>query len=192
MCGARRGCILYMRTRSLTIGTRFVKLPSTKNASPGASWAWTINILDRCDRFKTRCSQRNLAFIESCKDDGIDLPIVIHCREAFADLLPILRETTLDPSRFVFHCFTGNPDEAKMVLDFGAMISFTGVVTYKNAKEVAQAAKLVPADRIMIETDSPFLAPDPKRGVRPCLPGYATIHGGVHRQYSRHTLRTVS
>lgn len=116
----------------------------------------------------------HLAFIESCKsNDNIDLPIVIHCREAFDDLIPILKESTLDPSRFVFHCFTGNPEEAKQVLDFGAMISFTGVATYKNAKEVADAAKLVPNDRIMIETDAPFLSPDPKRGTRPCLPGYA-------------------
>jgi TatD DNase family protein len=114
-----------------------------------------------------------LAFIESCKDDGIDLPIVVHCREAFEDLLPILRATTLEPSRFVFHCFTGNPDEAKQVLDFGAMISFTGVVTYNNAKAVAEAAKLVPNDRILVETDAPFLSPDPKRGTRPCLPAFA-------------------
>jgi len=114
-----------------------------------------------------------LAFIESCRGDGIDLPIVIHCREAFDDLLPILRATTLDPSRFVFHCFTGNPDDARKVLDFGAMISFTGVVTYKNAKEVAEAAKIVPSDRILIETDAPFLSPDPKRGTWPCMPGFA-------------------
>lgn len=114
-----------------------------------------------------------LAFIESCKADGIDLPIVIHCREAFDDLLPILRETTLDPTRFVFHCFTGNPDDARKVLDFGAMISFTGVVTYKNAREVADAAKVVPSDRILIETDAPFLSPDPKRGTWPCVPAYA-------------------
>ena len=114
-----------------------------------------------------------LAFIESCKADGIDLPIVIHCREAFDDLIPILKATTLDPTRFVFHCFTGSPQEAKQILDFGAMISFTGVVTYKNAKEVAEAAKLVPDDRIMVETDSPFLSPDPKRGTRPCVPAYS-------------------
>ena len=114
-----------------------------------------------------------LAYIESCKDDGIDLPIVIHCREAFDDLLPILKETTLDPSRFVFHCFTGNPEEARKVLDFGAMISFTGVVTYKNAREVAEAAKIVPSDRILIETDAPFLSPDPKRGTWPCVPAYS-------------------
>lgn len=114
-----------------------------------------------------------LAFIEGCRADGIDLPIVIHCREAFDDLLPILRETTLDPSRFVFHCFTGNPDDARKVLDFGAMISFTGVVTYKNAKDVAEAARIVPKDRILIETDAPFLSPDPKRGTWPCTPAYA-------------------
>lgn len=114
-----------------------------------------------------------LAFIESCKGDGIDLPIVIHCREAFDDLLPVLRATTLDPTRFVFHCFTGSPNDARKVLDFGAMISFTGVVSYKNAKEVAEAAKVVPADRILIETDAPFLSPDPKRGVWPCVPAYA-------------------
>ncbi len=114
-----------------------------------------------------------LAFIESCRGDGIDLPIVVHCREAFDDLLPILRATTLDPSRFVFHCFTGTPDDAKKVLDFGASISFTGVVTYKNASYVARAAKVVPSDRILVETDAPFLSPVPKRGHWPCLPGYA-------------------
>jgi TatD DNase family protein len=111
-----------------------------------------------------------LAFIESCAREGIVKPVVIHCREAFADLLPILRRSKLDPSRFVFHCFTGNAPEAREVLDFGAWISFTGVVTYKNAPEVREAACLVPKDRIMVETDAPFLSPDPHRGVRPCQP----------------------
>ncbi len=115
----------------------------------------------------------HLAFIESCIDDGIDLPIVLHCREAFADLIPILRETRIDGSRFVFHCFTAGPDELRMVLDLGAMVSFTGVVTYRNAKATAEAARLVPPDRIMVETDAPFLSPEPKRGVRPCMPGFA-------------------
>ncbi len=114
-----------------------------------------------------------LATIESCWDEGSKLPIVIHCRKAFEDLIPILRSSKLDPDRFVFHCFTGSPDEARMALDFGASISFTGVVTYNNAKEVAEAAKLVPSSRIMVETDAPFLSPDPMRGKRPCMPGYA-------------------
>lgn len=117
--------------------------------------------------------ETQLAFIESCAADGLTLPIVIHCREAFVDLLPILRATTLDPARFVFHCFTGTPDEARAVLDFGAMLSFTGVVTYRNAKGVAEAARLAPPDRIMIETDAPYLSPEPVRGQRPCLPAFA-------------------
>lgn len=101
---------------------------------------------------------------------GLGKPVVIHCREAFADLLPVLRRSALDPSRFVFHCFTGNAAEARMVLDIGAMISFTGVVTYKNAQDVQEAARLVPINRIMVETDAPFLSPMPHRGERPCRP----------------------
>lgn len=132
-----------------------------------------------------------LAFIETAHANGKDgggggastnaigkpggLPIVIHCREAFADLLPILRRTRLDPTRFVFHCFTGTPDEARRVLDFGAMISYTGVVTYKNAADVQAAAKLTPLDRIMVETDAPFLSPDPHRGQRPCKPWMSSV-----------------
>ncbi|MFK7759685.1 MAG: TatD family hydrolase [Phycisphaerales bacterium] len=114
-----------------------------------------------------------LAVIESCWSEGSKLPVVIHCREAFDDLIPILSASEIDADRFVFHCFTGTPDDARKVLDFGASISFTGVVTYKNASYVADAAKLVPSDRILVETDAPFLSPDPKRGVRPCLPGFA-------------------
>lgn len=114
-----------------------------------------------------------LAFIESCLDDGIDKPVVIHCRRAVEDLLPVLRVSRIRPDRFVFHCFTEPPEHARLVLDFGASISFTGVVTYKNAREVAESAVLVPEDRIMIETDAPFLSPEPVRGQRPCTPAFA-------------------
>jgi len=100
-------------------------------------------------------------------------PIILHCRKAFDELIPRLQDSSLDPARFVFHCFTGNPDDIRRCLDFGAMVSFTGVVTYPNAPEVQEAARLVPIDRIMVETDSPFLSPVPKRGKRPCKPGYA-------------------
>ncbi len=113
-----------------------------------------------------------LAFIEAQRDSGVELPIVLHCREAFDDLIPILRATSLDPARFVFHCFTGDEADARKCLDFGAMISFTGVVTYPNAKDVQAAARLVPDDRIMVETDAPFLSPVPHRGKRPCRPAW--------------------
>ncbi len=99
-------------------------------------------------------------------------PIIVHSRESFDDLLTVFRSAPFDPSRFVFHCFTGNSDDARKVLNFGASISFTGVVTFHNAVEVAEAAKIVPADRIMVETDSPFLSPEPHRKVRPNEPKY--------------------
>lgn len=120
-----------------------------------------------------------LAFIEGCNHDGDGgigkpggLPIILHCREAFDDLIPVLKRTSVDPAKCVFHCFTGGPADARKALDFGAFISFTGVVTYPNAPEVREAAKLVPADRVMVETDAPFLPPVPHRGKRPCLPAW--------------------
>jgi TatD DNase family protein len=96
--------------------------------------------------------------------------IVVHCRDAIDDLLEVFRAAPFDADRYVFHCFTGGPDDARKVLDFGAWISFTGVVTFANAPEVAEAAKIVPADRIMVETDAPYLSPEPVRKVRPNEP----------------------
>lgn len=123
--------------------------------------------------------EKQLAVIEHAKTPAGEIalakPIVIHCREAFEDLIPVLRRAPFDPARYVFHCFTGNADEAKMVLDFGAMISFTGVVTYKNARDVQEAAKIVPIERIMVETDAPFLSPMPRRGERPCRPWMTSL-----------------
>ncbi len=114
--------------------------------------------------------ERQLAFIESCSNEGIIKPIVVHCRKAVGDLLPIFRAASCDPSRYVFHCFSETVDDAQEILDFGAWISFTGIVTFKNATEVAEAAKLVPADRIMVETDAPFLSPEPVRKMYPNEP----------------------
>ncbi len=129
------------------------------------------------------------------------LPIVLHCREAFDDLIPVLKATNLDPTKMVFHCFTGTPADARKILDLGAMMSFTGVVTYQNAKELRDAAKLVPADRFMVETDAPFLAPHPHRGKRPCRPawtrhvleGLAALRGeafdALHERVNENTRR---
>lgn len=117
-----------------------------------------------------RILAEQLAQIERWSKEGLDKPIVVHCRKAFDDLLGFFRDAPFAPDRYVFHCFTGTPDDARKVLDFGAWISFTGVVTFANAPEVAEAAKLVPLDRMMIETDSPFLSPEPVRNVRPNEP----------------------
>ncbi|HYC99976.1 MAG TPA: TatD family hydrolase [Phycisphaerales bacterium] len=119
--------------------------------------------------------EEQLAFILSARERGIDKPIILHCREAFDDLIPVLRSTGIPGERFVFHCFTGTPADMRRVLDFGAMASFTGVATYPNAPEVREAFKLMPPDRYMIETDAPFLTPHAKRGSRPCVPGYARL-----------------
>ena len=117
-----------------------------------------------------------LAFIERCHREGDrELPIVLHCREAFEDLIPILRATSLDPARFVFHCFTGTRANMRALLDFGAMVSFTGVVTYRSAAEVREAARLAPLDRIMVETDAPYLSPEPHRTERPCRPWMSSV-----------------
>jgi TatD DNase family protein len=107
--------------------------------------------------------------------EGLVKPIILHCREAFDDLIPLLRASGLDPARFVFHCFTGDERNMRALLDFGAMVSFTGVVTYPNAPEVRKAALLAPLDRVMIETDAPFLSPHPHRGTRPCEPWMASV-----------------
>jgi TatD DNase family protein len=119
-----------------------------------------------------RVLEAQLALIDSKRREGLEMPVVVHCRKAVDELLAVFRRADLDPTRFVFHCFTETPDAARRILDFGAWISFTGVVTFKNAPEVAEAARLVPLDRIMVETDSPFLSPEPLRKVRPNQPAH--------------------
>ncbi len=119
--------------------------------------------------------EEQLAYILAARERGIDKPIILHCREAFDDLIPALKSTGIPGERFVFHCFTGTPADMRSVLDFGAMASFTGVATYPNAPEVREAFKLMPADRYMVETDAPFLTPHARRGSRPCVPAYARL-----------------
>ncbi|MCB9840608.1 MAG: TatD family hydrolase [Phycisphaeraceae bacterium] len=119
-----------------------------------------------------RVLDEHLALIAECRSAGIDKPIVLHCREAFDDLIPVLRASGIPGERFVFHCFTGGLREMGQVLDLGAMVSFTGVVTYPSAKDLHEAARLAPLDRIMLETDAPFLSPVPHRGKRPCRPAW--------------------
>ncbi len=91
------------------------------------------------------------------------LALVVHTREAWEDTFDILGAAGV-PERTVVHCFTGGPDEARRCLDLGASLSFSGVVTFKNADDVRQAAALCPWDRLLVETDTPFLTPVPHRG----------------------------
>jgi len=98
---------------------------------------------------------------------GLDLPVVIHVREAHEDMHRILARHP--GCRGTIHSFTGGPTEAEGYLDLGWYLAFNGVLTYRNAEEVREAARLVPGDRLLLETDSPYLAPVPCRGKR-CEP----------------------
>lgn len=93
----------------------------------------------------------------------LGLAVVVHTRDAWDDTLDILRHVDR-PERVVVHCFTGGPDEARRCLDLGAFLSFSGIVTFKGASDVRAAAALCPSDRLLVETDAPFLAPVPHRG----------------------------
>ena len=92
------------------------------------------------------------------------LPLVIHTRSASADTLTILKEEGAGDVRGVFHCFTETEEVARSALDLGFHISFSGILTFKAAHELREVARIVPLDRCLIETDSPYLAPVPHRG----------------------------
>jgi TatD DNase family protein len=93
----------------------------------------------------------------------LNLPVIIHCRKAFDDTMDILRNHGSAVGKIVFHCFSGSAEQAKIVLDKGFYISFTGVVTFKNAEDTRRAAEAVPLDRLMLETDCPYMSPEPMR-----------------------------
>ncbi len=93
------------------------------------------------------------------------LPLVIHTREAWAETFEILELVGM-PERTIFHCFTGGPAEAERCLELGGYLSFSGIVTFRSATDVQAAAQLCPSERLLVETDSPYLAPIPHRGRR--------------------------
>ncbi len=99
--------------------------------------------------------------IELAKE--LNLPVVIHSREAFDETMEILKPHESGIKGLVFHCYTGDVRQAKIILDKGWYISLTGVVTFKNAETTREVAKYVPSDRLMIETDAPYLSPEPMR-----------------------------
>lgn len=95
-----------------------------------------------------------------------NLPIVIHCRDAFGDTLEILKQNMPLENGVVFHCYSGSLQFAEQLLKMGVKFSFTGTVTYNNARNVQEVAKNLPLDSFFFETDSPYLTPTPYRGQR--------------------------
>lgn len=121
--------------------------------------------------FADRAAQRDVFERHLALAASVQKPVIIHCREAHADVLDVLRGFP-HPQHVVFHCFTGTLHEAGEILDRGHWLSLTGVVTFKKSPELREVAKLLPADRLMVETDSPYLSPEPVRGVKPNEPAH--------------------
>jgi TatD DNase family protein len=118
--------------------------------------------LDYHYNFSSREEQKRV-FDEHLKIAAeLNLPVIVHCRDAFDETIEVLEQFG-DAERIVFHCFSGEASQAEIVLDKGFYISFTGVVTFKNAEKTRQAAKVVPLDRLMVETDCPYMSPEPMR-----------------------------
>ncbi|HWH17301.1 MAG TPA: TatD family hydrolase [Allosphingosinicella sp.] len=123
---------------------------------------------DRSDRDRQRLSFRS--HIAAARETG--LPIIVHTRDAEEDTHAILAEE-MGKGEFtgVIHCFTASADFARKALDLGFYISISGIVTFKNARDLQETARQIPAERLLIETDAPFLAPVPHRG-KPCEPAF--------------------
>lgn len=119
----------------------------------------------------------------------LNLPVIIHCRDAAAAMAELLHRFWQQHGvvRGVMHCWGGTPEETQWFLDLGFYISFSGTVTFKKAIQIQESAKMVPSDRLLIETDCPFLAPVPKRGEKRNEPSYVRY---VAEQLAR--LRNVS
>ena len=113
---------------------------------------------DEAAQKRAFCAQLELA-------EALSLPVIIHSRDAAADTLRILKDNRAKlRAGGVMHCFSGSPETAKEYLKLGLYISFAGPVTFKNARRLDEVAKIVPPERILAETDSPYLAPEPFRG----------------------------
>ncbi len=131
---------------------------------------------------------------------SLDKPIVIHSREALDDTIRLLSERGYRDRRVVFHCFTGTTEEAVRIAEHGWRISFTGVVTFKRSSELQAIAKAYPADQLMIETDAPYLSPEPVRHKRPNDPSFvahtarflADLRGETYESFAGATARNTT
>ncbi|MCU0913312.1 MAG: TatD family hydrolase [Planctomycetes bacterium] len=126
--------------------------------------------LDFHYNFSQQPDQRGVfaAHLNIARNTG--LPVIVHSRNAFDETLDILDRSGGGLRGVVFHCFSGSADQARQLLDRGYYLSFTGVVTFKNAETTRAAAQAVPLDRLMIETDAPYMSPEPVRKQKPNEP----------------------
>ncbi|HVC20530.1 MAG TPA: TatD family hydrolase [Vicinamibacterales bacterium] len=140
----------------------------TQNALSKAPAACAVGEigLDYHYDYSDRTVQRQVFQAQVALAREVQLPVIVHTREADEDTIRILRIDGGGELRGVIHCFTGGPDLARAALDLGFFISLAGIVTFPKAGALRETAKLIPDDRLLVETDSPFLAPVPHRGKR--------------------------
>jgi TatD DNase family protein len=171
-----------------TIANRFPEVSFAVGLHPLDADKWTVETTDQITRLATsdsrvvaigemgldfykaeNISQQEKVFESQLKiASKLDKPAIIHCRDAATRMAEMLRNFASNNNKIqgVMHCWSGTPEETQWFLDQLFYISFSGIITFKNAKSVQQSAKIVPSDRLLIETDCPFLAPVPKRGKR--------------------------
>ena len=143
---------------------------------------------DKSDRGAQR--ERFQAHIEAARATG--LPLVVHTRDAEEDTAAMLSEAVKEGGvAGVLHCFTGSADLARQALDLGFYISLSGIVTFKNAADLQETAKFIPEDRLLVETDAPFLAPVPNRG-KTCEPAFVADTAAFVANLRGETLEAVA
>ena len=128
--------------------------------------AWGEIGLDYHYDLSPRPVQRDAFALQLETAKALNLPVVLHVREAHGDALDILRAHRSNLPTGVVHCYSGSRESAREYMDMGFFISFTGSVTFKNATRLAEVSDSIPLDRLMVETDSPYMAPVPRRGER--------------------------
>ncbi|CAN5446932.1 TatD family hydrolase [soil metagenome] len=124
-----------------------------------------------------RDAQREVFAAQIALAHAHDLALVIHTRDAWDDTFDVLASEGV-PERAILHCFSGGPEEARRCLDLGAYLSFSGIITFKSAQDLRDAAALCPLDRLLVETDAPYLAPVPHRG-KPNRPALVPLVGAA-------------
>lgn len=122
--------------------------------------------LDYFKNFSGFENQRGLFRLHIRLANELGKPLIIHCRDAYRDCIEILREESAGTVKGVAHCFSGSAEEAKLFLDLGLYISIAGPVTYPKADRLREVVKTIPLDRLLVETDAPYLAPQARRGKR--------------------------
>jgi TatD DNase family protein len=129
--------------------------------------AWGEIGLDYHYDFADHKTQQEVFSLQLADARRSTLPVVIHCREAVADVVAMLEDHGYRDRRVVFHCFSGTSAEADAIIDRGWWLSFTGMVTFKNSKDLQAIARRYPLEQLMLETDAPYLSPEPHRKAKP-------------------------